>query len=180
MRLNPEKCAALFVDYQEKLMPAQYEKERCLKNASTLAKGLIALGIPIIASEQYKKGLGSTVEELAGIEGFPEGIDKTSFSCMLNEDLKSALLATGAKHIIVCGVETHICVLQTITDLVDMGMCVYFAEDCSTSRTKENHDIGTRRALQEGAFITCTETILFELLRAAGGDTFKYISNLIK
>lgn len=180
MIIKREKTAALFIDYQEKLIPVQYNKEKFVENSSKLADGLIALEVPIIVSEQYPNGLGSTITDLKSIEGFPEGLAKASFSCMLNDDLKNALKLSGAKNIIICGCETHICVLQTVIDLIDMGYNVYIIEDCCTSRTIENHKIGIERAKQEGAYISSLETVLFELLRVSGGETFKHISKLIK
>lgn len=180
MRISDSKVAAIFIDYQEKFVPVLDNVEEFIENSSKLAKGLIKLDIPIIVSEQYPKGLGPTVDELKNIEGFPEGIEKNSYSCMLNDDIKNALKLSGAKHIIVCGCETHICVTQTVTDLIEMGYSVYIIEDCCTSRTKRNHRIGIERIKQEGAFIASLESILFELLKYSGTDTFKYISKLIK
>lgn len=180
MMIRREKTAALFIDYQTKLIPAQYNKDKFIENSAKLADGLIAMEVPIIVSEQYKKGLGDTIEELKNIEGFPEGLEKTSFSCLLNDDLKNALKLSGAKDIIICGCETHICVLQTVIDLIDLGYNVFIIDDCCTSRTLENHKIGMERAKQEGAFVSSLETVLFELLRVSGGETFKHISNLIK
>lgn len=180
MRIDKDKALAIFVDYQEKLIPAQYDRDKFVNNGVKLAIGLMTVDVPIIVSEQYPKGLGYTVEDLRNISGFPEGMPKTSFSCMLNDDIKNAVKLSGAKHIIISGCETHICVLQTAMDLIEMGLSVYIIEDCCTSRTKENHKIGIERAKQEGAFVSSLEGILFELLRVSGGDSFKTISNLIK
>ncbi len=180
MRIDKNRTCGIFVDYQEKLIPAQHEGENFLKSSVKLAKGLIALEIPLVVSEQYPNGLGSTVKELSSIPDFPSGMAKTSFSCMLDENIKDMVKHTGARHVIICGCETHICVLQTIMDLIEMGLSVYIVEDCCTSRTLKNHDIGILRAKQEGAFITSLESVLFELLQISGGETFKTISNLIK
>ena len=180
MRIDKNRACGIFIDYQEKLVPAQYEKEAFVENSIKLAKGLIALEVPLIALEQYPKGLGGTVDELKSIPDFPLGMPKISFSCVLNEDIKNTIKLTGARQVIVCGCETHICVLQTVTDLIEMGMSVYLVEDCCTSRTLKNHNIGISRAKQEGAFITSCESVLFELLQISGGETFKTISNLIK
>ena len=180
MRIDKDKALAIFIDYQEKLLPAQFDRVRFIDNSVKLAIGLISLDVPIIVSEQYPKGLGTTVDDLKNISGFPDGMPKTSFSCMLDEDIKNAVKQSGAKHIIISGCETHVCVLQTVIDLIEMGLSVYLVTDCCTSRTQANHNIGIERAKQEGAFVSSLEEILFELQRVAGGDTFKTISNLIK
>lgn len=180
MRIDKDKALAIFVDYQEKLIPAQFDRVRFIDNSVKLAIGLITLDVPIIVSEQYPKGLGTTVEDLKNISDFPEGMPKTSFSCILDEDIKKAVKESGAKHIIISGCETHICVLQTVMDLIEMGLSVYLITDCCTSRTEANHNIGIERAKQEGAFVSSLEGILFELQRVSGGDAFKTISNLIK
>lgn len=180
MRIDPGRSAALLIDYQEKLIPAQYNGDLCVENTVKLATGLMALGIDIIASTQYSRGLGDTVAPIRDLPGYPAALDKKSFSCMGDEGIVSALKATGAKNIIVCGVETHICLLQTVIDLIEAGFTVYLVADCSTSRTEAAHLLGLERAKQEGAFITSLEAILFEILGSAGSEHFKTISNLIK
>lgn len=180
MIIDKNKTCALFVDYQERLIPAMNKGSEFVDMGVKLAKGLMALNIPIVVSEQYPKGLGNTVSPLKDLEGFPGGIAKSSFSCMLEENLISAIKDTGAKNVILVGCETHVCVLQTAIDLLDMGYSVYLPVDCCTSRTEANHNVGVKRMEQEGVFITSFESILFELLRTSGGDAFKTISNLVK
>lgn len=180
MKLSKNNTAALFIDYQEKLLPAQFEGELFLSNSLKLAKGLSVLGIPMVVSEQYPKGLGPTVTELSSLPGFPAGLAKITYSAQADEGIKAAIKATGAKQIILCGCETHICVLMTAMDLINEGYMVYVVSDCTASRTLSNHKVGIKRALQEGAFITSLETVLFELLGAAGTPEFKEISALIK
>lgn len=180
MIIDKNKTCALFVDYQERLIPAMNRGSEFVETSAKLASGLIALNIPIVCSEQYPKGLGSTVSDLKDIEGFPLGIAKSSFSCMLEENLVSAIKETGAKNVILVGCETHVCVLQTAIDLLDIGYSVYLPVDCCTSRTEANHNVGIKRMEQEGVFVTSFESILFELLRTSGGDAFKTISNLVK
>lgn len=180
MIIDKSKTCALFVDYQERLIPAMKHGEEFVEIGAKLAKGLMALNIPIIVSEQYPKGLGSTVSTLKEVPGFPEGIAKSSFSCMLEDNLVNAVKETGAKNVILVGCETHVCVLQTAIDLVEMGYTVFLPVDCCTSRTEANHNVGVERAKQEGVYITSFESILFELLRVSGGDAFRTISGLVK
>jgi nicotinamidase-related amidase len=106
--------------------------------------------------------------------------DKVTFSCAEDEIILQKIKSTGKKNIIVCGIEAHICVLQTVVDLIALGYHVILVEDCVGSRTEENRQIGIRRALQEGALSTSYESILFELTRVAKTDIFKSISRLIK
>lgn len=180
MRITPDKTAALFIDYQEKLVPALFESDTFVKNSLILAKGLSALNIPIVVSEQYPKGLGTTVSALKEVESFSHALPKMTFSCIKTDELLDALRATGAKNIIVSGCEAHICVLQSVIDLLEKEFSVYLVADCITSRREYDKKYGIMRAEEEGAFITTYESILFELLVKAGGDVFKEISKLIK
>ncbi len=181
MRILAEDTMALVIDFQEKLVPVMDRREELLHNTEILIKGLQALGIPMLVTQQYTKGIGRTVPVLADI--FGEGFsyeDKLTFSCAENETILDKLRATGKKNIIICGIEAHICVLQTIVDLIALGYQVILVEDCVGSRKDSDRQVGIKRAVMEGAFPTTYESILFELTRVAKTDVFKEISRLIK
>lgn len=180
MRILPEKTVALFIDYQERLIPAMSNPDGFVGCSAILAKGLMTLDIPIVVSEQYPKGLGTTVPHLKNLPGFPAGISKTTFSCFDTAEIENAIKETGAKNIIICGCEAHVCVLQTVIDFLSKGYNCILVTDCIDSRHKYDKEAGIERAKQEGAYVTTYEAILFELLREAKGDAFKAISALVK
>lgn len=181
MRITAEDTMALIIDFQEKLVPVIDRNEELIHNTTILIKGLQALQIPMIVTQQYTKGIGMTVPALA--ELFGESFhyeDKVTFSCAEDEVTLAKIQAMGKKNIIICGIEAHICVLQTVIDLISMGYNVLLVEDCIGSRKESNRQVGIRRAISEGALPTSYESILFELTRVAKTDTFKEISKLIK
>ncbi len=181
MRVTTEDTMALIVDFQERLVPVIDQQEELIHNTEILIKGLQILDIPMVVTQQYTKGIGMTVPALKDLfekEFYYE--DKVTFSCAQDENILQKIKATGRKNILVCGIEAHICVLQTIIDLLSMGYQVYLVEDCVGSRKEENRQIGIKRAIQEGAFSTSYESILFELTGVAKTDRFKEISRLIK
>lgn len=181
MRILAENTLALVIDFQERLVPVIQDSEELLHNTEILIKGLHTLGIPMIATQQYTKGLGMTVENIRNAVG-EEFIycDKLTFSCAEDENIMKKIEETGKKNIIICGIETHICVLQTVIDLIYLGYNVILVENCIGSRKQRDHAIGLQRAVKEGAMLTTYESVLFELARVAGTDVFKAISKLIK
>ena len=181
MRITAEDTMALIIDFQERLVPVIDHNEELIHNTEILIKGLQALQIPMLITQQYTKGIGMTVPALAKLYGESFGYeDKVTFSCAEDEAILAKIKALGKKNIIICGIEAHICVLQTVIDLIALDYNVLLVEDCIGSRTENNRRIGIRRALQEGAMPTSYESILFELTRVAKTDTFKEISRLIK
>ncbi|MBQ4284580.1 MAG: isochorismatase family protein [Lachnospira sp.] len=180
MRAYADETAVLVIDYQEKLVPAMNNKLHFLHKSAILLKGLVQLGVPMIVTQQYTKGLGETVAELRSIEGVPDAFDKITFSCLKDDSIAEALERLNVKNVIVCGCEAHICVLQTVVDLLAEEYNVYMVTDCIASRADEDKVMAIDRAKQEGAYITTCEAILFELLERAGSETFKVISRLIK
>ena len=181
MRILAEDTMALIVDFQEKLVPVIDHQETLLQNTAILMKGLKALGIPMIVTQQYTKGIGMTVPILSDILGDDFAYeDKLTFSCAQDETILGRIEATGKRNIIICGMEAHICVLQTAVDLISLGYHVILVEDCVGSRKESDRQIGIRRAEMEGAIPTSYESILFELTRAAKTGVFKEISRLIK
>ena len=180
MRAYADETAVLVIDYQEKLVPAMNNNLKFVHNSTILLKGLIALDVPVIMTQQYTRGLGETVSEIRDIEGMPDAFDKVAFSGMVDEAISAALDRLNVKNVIVCGCEAHICVLQTVIDLIEEEYNVYLVSDCIASRHDTDKDAALVRAEQEGAWITTYEAILFELLTRAGSSQFKTISALIK
>ncbi len=176
MRVEQEQAIALVVDYQEKLMPVMHEKEQLLRNSCILLEGLKVLDVPMVITQQYTKGLGMTVEAITEAAGTAEYIDKIAFTAY--DAVKWKL--RGKKYVIVCGIETHICVLQTIIDLKAAGFVPVLVADCVSSRKESDKQIALDRARQEGAIVTTYESLLFELLKVAGTETSKKIQKLIR
>lgn len=181
MRILKEDTIALIIDIQEKLAPVIHQSEQIVHNTSILIKGLKALDVPMIVTHQYTKGLGMTVPKL--IEAYGDNFiysDKSAFSCMDDENIRKQVEEAGKKNVILCGMEAHICVLQTAIDLKEMGYNVYLVQDCIGSRREYDMNVALQRAISEGIGLTTYESILFELTRVSGTDTFKTISKLIK
>lgn len=174
-----EHTALLVIDVQERLMPVIYENEKMFANVNKLLRGAEILNLETIVTEQYPKGLGNTCKEIELGEN-PAVIEKVCFSCMLSEPVTDQLKLTNVKSLIICGAESHICVLKTALDAVKQGYEVHVVADAVSSRTPENKQLALERMRQSGIFITSTEMILFMLLDQAGTDEFKAISKLIK
>lgn len=176
MRIERNNTVALVIDYQEKLVPVMDEKERLIQNSSILLAGLKYLGVPMIVTQQYTKGLGITVQEIRDAMESDEYIDKISFTAF--DSVKEQI--RDKKFVIVCGIEAHICVLQTVIDLVEAGFVPVVVEDCISSRKPNDKEVAIRRMLEEGAIVTTYESLLFELLKIAGTEESKRIQRLIK
>jgi len=175
--LERDRAALIVVDVQEAFRPAVRKFDKVAANVATLVDGAKALGVPIIVTEQYPRGLGSTVPEVA--EHLPEGtepIDKVCFSAAGAEGFDLG----GRAQAIVCGIEAHVCVSQTAHDLMSRGVQVHVVRDAVSSRTEENRDLGLRKMEGSGAVITSVEMALFELLGAAGTPEFKTVQALVK
>jgi len=175
-----ENTALVIIDIQEKLFRVIHEKENLSANTVTLVKGIRSLDIPVILTEQNPTGLGPTLPEISSLMPDIEPITKFDFSCCKEEAFLRKLEELKRNQIVVCGIETHICVYQTALDLADMEYEVQIAVDCISSRTTANRDTALSRMELEGIMPTSTEMILFELLGTAKHDKFKQISALIK
>lgn len=179
-RIIRTKAALAVIDIQERLLPAIFEGERVVRNTLRLIKGARALQIPVLVTEQYKKGLGATTPEIAAeIADFTQ-MEKVAFSACGAADFEEALKAKKVSDVILCGIEAHVCVSQTCLDLLDSGFRVFVAADAISSRTPENQRIGIERMRSAGAVIVSAEMILFELLEKAGTEEFKQILTLVK
>lgn len=180
MRINAEDTMALIIDVQEKLVPAMKNSTACVHNIRILAEGLSLLHVPCCITQQYTKGLGMTIPEIRECITPFLYYDKITFSCYDNEEIRTVLEKNGRKNIIICGMEAHICVLQTAVDLKSAGYHVIAVTDCIDSRKEADKTEALNRFAYEGIMTATYESILFELTRKAGSDTFKSISGLIK
>ena len=178
--LEIDNAVLVVIDVQEKLLPVIYEKDSLTSNIIKLIRGAQVLEIPLLVTEQYPKGLGKTVPEIAELISGVETLPKTSFSCCSDEEFKKTLDFSGRKQVIICGIETHVCVYQTAIELKEAGYRVYVAADAVSSRTAENKEIGLNLMRQTGITVTGVETVLFELVKIAEGEKFKAISRIVK
>lgn len=181
LSLDRADAVVLLVDVQERLARAMPEDAlaQLTRNAEVLLRAAARLGLPVVASEQYPKGLGHTVPALRAL--LPEApVEKLQFSCAGSEPLATALARTGRKQVVALGMESHVCVFQTVRDLGKAGYWAFVPQDAISSRTEANRQLGLRLMEKAGATITSTETVLFDLLREAGTPEFKELSALIK
>lgn len=179
-QLNRDDAAVLVVDIQERLAAAMTERERVIPNVGHLIAAANLLGVPVLLTEQYPKGLGPTVPELRAALEPAEPIVKMTFDCCGEPTFLPALEKTDRSAVIVCGMEAHICVLQTVLGLLATGMAVHVAADAVCSRNPENARTALELQRDAGAVITCTETVLFQLLGRAGTPEFKAIQARIR
>lgn len=181
LALDRGDAVVLLVDVQERLARAMPEGAlaQVTRSAEVLLRAAARLSIPSIASEQYPKGLGPTLPALRALLPGPP-IEKLQFSCAGSEALAAALARTGRRQVVVAGMESHVCVFQTVRDLGKAGYWVFVPEDAVSSRTESNRQLGLRLMEKAGATVTSTETVLFDLLRQAGTPEFKELSALIK
>lgn len=180
MRVLKDSSIGLVIDIQERLFPHIYASKLFLENTKRLIEGLKILEIPLIVTEQYPKGLGPTIPEIISLFSPFKSLEKNSFSCYDNEIVRGSLLSTGRKFIIVCGIETHVCVLQTAIDLLENNLIPVVIADCVSSRKIDDKQIALERLRHEGAIVSSYESILFELCRYSGTEQFKAISKLVK
>jgi nicotinamidase-related amidase len=180
MRILREESAAIVVDIQERLLPHIHENDILLSNCLKLIEGLKILGVPLLITQQYTKGLGPTVPSIIQMVPDFKYIEKISFSCCGEPSFEPELAKTGKRDIILFGIESHVCVMQTCLDLLEAGKGVVVAEDCVSSRKPNDKHIAIERMRQEGARITTFESLLFELVGVAGTETFKSISRIVK
>ncbi len=175
-KLDAERAALVVIDVQEGFRLAIDGFDGVASATATMVRGAEAIGIPIIVTEQYPRGLGKTVPEVADL--LPEGVEpipKTAFSAAE----AAGFGLQGRDQAIVCGIESHVCVNQTVLDLLEQGTEVHVVDDAIGSRTAANRELGLAKAERAGAWRTSVETALFELLREAGGDRFKTIQRLV-
>lgn len=180
-RLRPDDTLVMVIDMQERLQPLIHDDARVRAAAAALAEGARLLGVPVMVTEQYPKGLGQTVPELRPAVDAAGGVlEKTSFSCAGDASIAARIQAMGRPNVVLAGVEAHICVLQTALDLLEAGYAVHLAEDAVGSRTPHNKEAGVARARRHGAEPASVEMVLFELMGTKEHPRFKDVQRLIK
>jgi nicotinamidase-related amidase len=180
--LQAEQCALVVVDIQQKLLPPIFNKEALVKNSQLLIRLAKILDLPVMVTTQYSKGLGGTVPEIASLLADVTAIDKLEFSCFGSDQFRSHLKALPGNHntVLLCGMEAHICVMQTALGALNEGYLVHVASDAVGSRAESNWNIGLDRMKSAGAVISSTEMMMYELLRCSGTPAFKELLPYLK
>lgn len=177
-----EHCALIVIDIQERLLPPIFNNNELVKNSQLLVRLANILEIPILLTTQYVKGLGAPVPEIASLLAATQPIDKMQFGCFGCNEFRSELKALPGNRntLLVCGMEAHICVMQTVLGALDDGYLVHIASDAVGSRVRWNWEIGLDRMRTAGAVISTTEMMIYELLRASGTPQFKQMLPYLK
>ena len=180
--LEADRCALLVVDIQEKLLPPIFQKGQLIKNSQLLIRLAAILKLPALVTTQYARGLGNTVPEIASLLPENHPIDKQMFSCFGSDVFCSLLkrLPGNRNTVLLCGMESHICVAQTALGALREGYIVHVASDAVSSRTEWNWKVGLERMGAAGAVISSTEMIIYELLRSSGAPAFKELLPYLK
>jgi nicotinamidase-related amidase len=180
--LEADQCALVVVDIQQKLLPPIFNKDELVRNSQLLVRLANILSIPIMLTTQYSKGLGATVPEIASLLDGTQAIDKLEFSCFGSQLFRDALKALpGSRNtVLLCGMEAHICVMQTALGALNEGYLVHVASDAIGSRSEWNWKVGLDRMRDAGAVISSTEMMMYELLRCSGTAQFKELLPYLK
>lgn len=180
--LTAEDCALAVIDIQEKLLPPIFNRDQLVRSSQLLIRLAAILDIPVLVTTQYAKGLGGTVPAIADLLPQTEQMDKVEFSCFGSDRFCSALKTLPGRRntMLVCGMETHICVLQTVMTALDQGYIVHVAADAVGSRSELNWKLGLDRMRDAGAVVSSAEMAMYELLRASGTPAFKQMLPYIK
>ncbi len=180
MKLEKEDSVLILIDFQEKLMPAIKANDELEKTVIKLIKGCRVFNVPVIMTQQYTKGLGETVAPIREAAGELSPVEKTAFSCMGEPEFIQELERIGRTSVIIAGIEAHICVQQTVLDLLESGYRVFIVYDCIGSRNNQDKKYAGRRMTASGAIGTTYESVLFELCKNAKTEGFKEISRLVR
>lgn len=180
LRIDRSSACLLLVDIQERLLPAMARSQRIQDRATLAARAASILGLPVFATEQYRKGLGPTIPDLAAAIPSFAPVEKLDFSAWRVSALQEQIAASGRKQILLSGIECHVCVLQSCLDLIASGCQVFVLQDATGSRSEADWQLGIDRMRSAGAVIVSTEMAIFELLGRAGTPEFKTILGLIK
>src|SRR5205085_4252235 len=179
--LNSQQCALLVIDIQEKLLPPTHENQRLVRNSQLLIRLANILKLPVIATTQYMKGLGPIVPEIASLLPAVQPLDKLEFGCFGNSEFCSNIAALrGRNTLLLCGMETHICVLQTALGALHQGHIVHVAADAVGSRNELDWKLGLERMRDAGVVISSTEMMIYELLGRSGSVEFKEMLKWLK
>jgi nicotinamidase-related amidase len=180
MKLSTDRSVLVLIDVQSRLFPAVNGKDQLLTNLVKAIKGFQLLGLPLIVTEQYRKGLGPTLPELSGIIKTFNLIEKRAFSCCGNESFLDELKRINRKQVIVCGIEAHVCVYQTCRDLFDLGYEVFLLTDAVSSRNSDDKQLAIRVLESMGVQLRSVEMALFELIHTSLHPKFKELTSIIK
>ena len=178
--LDSSDAVLVVVDVQDSLLKAIFESERVVRNTVRLIEAAKVFSIPVLVTLQNARRLGDCTDSVAVVLPDNARIDKMCFSCCGNEDFVAALEQTGRRQVLMCGVETHVCINQTVHDLLDMGYVVHVPKDAVSSRTSDNWNIGIEKMRDSGCIIASTETAIFELMKDASRPEFKQILPIVK
>ena len=178
--LRRDDTLLVIVDIQTKLLNVMFEKERLVSSCRKLIQARKLLEVPMLVTEQYPQGMGPTDPQILDILDDKETIEKLSFSCCGAEDFNRKVSDSGKKQIVVIGIEAHICVLQTVHDLLHQGYLVYVPYDAVSSRKEQDYNNALYRMRHAGAIVGSVESAVFELLENAGTPVFRQVSRLIK
>lgn len=180
--LQARHCALAVVDIQEKLLPPIFQKERMVRNSQLLIRLAKILDLPVLLSTQYSKGLGATIPEIASLLPEVAPLEKNEFGCFNNDAYCARMksLPGDRNTLLVCGMESHICVMQTALGALNSGYIVHVASDAVSSRTELNWQVGLERMRAAGAVISSTEMMIYELLRTSSGPAFKEMLQHLK
>jgi nicotinamidase-related amidase len=177
--LVPEECLLVEIDIQEKFIPIVWRIDEVIDNANRLLAGAALVDMPVIASEQYPEGLGRTSDRV----NLPGGLEphwKVHFNCFKDERFTRAVASTGKRQLVVCGIEAHVCVCQSVLSALALGYEVHVAADAVSSRSEQNRSIGIERMRQSGAFIASTEMLLFQFMDHSKDPRFPELSRIVK
>ncbi len=178
--LEASQAVLLAIDVQDRLFRVMHQPEHLADNLGKLIRGTQIFDIPALVTEQYPEGLGRTVPEISALLTAVTPLSKLHFNCCLEPPFMETLEALGRRQVIVCGIESHICVYQTVAALVAEGYEVHVASDAVSSRTPQNLEIGLNLMRAAGATVSGVETVLFELLRVGSGDKFRAIRKIVQ
>jgi nicotinamidase-related amidase len=178
--LSKEKTILVLIDIQEKLLKVMWKNEELILNLSKLIRAFKIMEIPILLTEQYPEGMGKTDESISELVNQIEPIEKLCFSCIGKDDFDEKLKASGKKQVVLAGIESHICVLQTALDLLDQGYFVYLPYDATSSRKESDYRNALERMQKEGVAVGSIESAIFELLKVADTPQFRKILKIIK
>jgi nicotinamidase-related amidase len=180
MLITADRSCLLVIDIQDKLAPTMADTQMVIDNTALLLKAAGVVEVPILVSEQYPRGLGQTLPQLATLMPPDSKVEKMHFSCMGDDGFARRFRGTGRSQAVLVGIEAHVCVLQTAEQLIEAGCDVFVVADATSSRTTANYEAALARMRADGAQIVTTEMVAFEWLERAGTPEFKKISALIK
>ena len=180
LKIDKDEAVLVVVDYQDRIVPAMNEGERVIVTAAKFIRGCRVMGLPAIVTQQYTRGLGETVSQIREALGDFEPVEKKTFSAAGSDEFMRRLEVLDRETVVVIGIEAHVCVEQTVLDLIGAGYDVFVIADCMTSRHESDMHEACRRMVHSGAVLTTYEAALFEMLGSADEPGFREISAIVK